>query len=184
MWYMLCLAWHVADIGIKCLLNATTLHKSSWHFVQQNNSDGSDSMCLIAPDVKIFALSSDDHEMPILPTHSALVVAKAKPSTLRRLAQHLLHMAKYGNKPILPEPMNKKHCAAVAFEADMADGNKSEADEDMCRFEDTTEGESDSEWEMDEEDNAAYMASITNSIKKGQHTCTKALFTCPLHGIF
>ena len=63
-WHTLCLTWHVADIGVKCLLNTTALRKSGWRFVQQNNADGTDGTCLIAPDGKIFALGGDDHEMP------------------------------------------------------------------------------------------------------------------------
>ena len=111
-----------ADISSKYLLNTTALRKVGWQFVQQNNADGTDGTCLIAPDGKIFALGSDDHEIPILPTCQAPVVAKAKPSTLRRLAQHLLHIAKYGNKPKPPEPKNKKHRVAVAFKAGTDDG--------------------------------------------------------------
>ena len=104
-WHTLCLMWHVANIGAKCLLNTTALRKVGWRFVQQNNVDGTDGTCLIAPDSKIFALGGDNHEMPILPTRQAPMVAKVKPSTLRWLAQHLLHIAKYGNKPKPPKPI-------------------------------------------------------------------------------
>ena len=76
-WHTLCLTCHVADIGSKCLLNTTALRKVGWRFVQQNNADGTDGTCLIAPDGKIFALGGDDHKMPILPTRQAPVVAKA-----------------------------------------------------------------------------------------------------------
>ena len=81
----------------------------------------------------IFALGGDDHEMPILPTRQAPVVAKAKPSTLQRLAQHLLHITKYGSKPKPPEPNNKKHRAAIAFEAGTDDGEDGETDGEMLQ---------------------------------------------------
>ena len=97
------------------------------------------------------------------------------------MAQHLLHMAKYGNKPVPPEPKNKTHRAAVAFDADMSNSDESEANENMPRLEDMTDSESNSEceWETDKEDNAACMASIADGIKKGQHMHTKAVVHTP-----
>ena len=183
--HTLCLTWNVADIGTKCLLNTTALRKVRWRFVQQSNADGTDSTYLIAPDDKIFALGGDDHEMPILPTRQAPVVAKAKPSTLRRLAQHLLHIAKYGNKPKPPEPNNKKHRAAVAFETDTDDGEDSETDGKMPRLVDTSSEGSDSEgeWETADDGDAACMASIADEIfggaKKGPGVRTKSVVHTP-----
>jgi hypothetical protein len=136
--------------------------------VQQNNANGTDGTCLIAPDGKIFVLGGDDHEMPILPTRPAPVVAKAKPSTLRRLAQHLLHITKYGNKPKPPElePNNKKHRAAVAFEAGTDDGEGSETDGEMPGLVGTSSDDSDSEdeWVTSDDEDAACMASIANEL--------------------
>ena len=184
-WNTLCLTWHVADIGSKCLLNTTAPRKSEWKFVQQNNADGTDGTCLIAPDGKIFALGGDDHEMPILPTRQAPVVAKAKPSTLRQLAQQLLHIAKYGNKPKPPEPNNKKHRAAVAFETGMDDGEDSETDGEMPGLEDTSSevSDSDDEWQAADEGDAACMASIADEIfggtKTGPSVRTKSVVHTP-----
>ena len=181
MWHTLCLTWHVADISAKCLLNTTALRKVGWRFVQQNNADSTDSTCLIAPDGKIFAWGGDDHEMPILPTHQAPVVAKAKPRTLQQLAQHLLHIAKYGNKPKPPEPNNKKHRAAVAFEAGTDDGEDGETDGEMPGLMDTSDKDSDSEgeWETSDDKDAVCMASITKAIirgtKKGLSVHTKSV---------
>jgi hypothetical protein len=184
-WNTLCLTWHVADIGSKCLLNTTALRKSGWKFVQQNNLDGSDGTCLIAPDGKIFALGGDDHEMPILTTRQTPVVAKAKSSTLRRLAQHLLHIAKYGNKaaPSTPTP-KKKHRTAVAFEASTDDDKGSQTDGEMPGLEDTSSDDSDSdEWEAADEGDAACMASIADDIfggaKTGPSVRTKSVVHTP-----
>ena len=153
--------------------------------MQRNNVDSTDGTCLIAPDGKIFALGGDDHKMPILPTRQAPVVAKAKPNTLRQLAQLLLHIAKYGNKLKPPQPNNKKHRAVVAFETDTDDGEGSETDGEMPRLEDTSGEGSDSkdEWETADDDDAACMASIADEIfggaKKGPSVRTKSVVHTP-----
>ena len=103
-WHMLELTWHITNIGHKCLVNTTALRKSRWKFVQQNNVDGSDGTCFVAPNGKVFPLSGNDHSMLLLPTQQAPIISKVKPSMLRRWAQHILHLAKYSNKPAPPEP--------------------------------------------------------------------------------
>ena len=120
----------------------------------------------------MFALGGHDHEMPILPTRQAPVVSKAKPSTLRQLAQHLLHIAKYGSKaaPSTPTP-KKKHREAVAFEASADDDEGSETDGEMPGLEDTSSDDSDSdEWEAADEGNEMCMASIADDILGGAKT--------------
>ena len=170
-WHTLVLTWHVADIGHKCLVNTTDLRKAGWRFVQQNNPDGTDGTCLIAPDGAVFALGGDDHDMPILPTRSAPVVCGSKPSTLRRVAEQLLHMAKYGGKPAPPQPKRRPHRAAVTFGADTSD----DTDESPSESETDTD-----EWETEDED-ARCMANVAGDIErmKGKRPRAKAVIHTP-----
>ena len=61
---------------------------------------------------------------------------------LELLAQNLLHMAKYGNKPAPSEPTpKKKHRAAVAFEASSDDTEDIDTDAEMPGLEDSSSEE-------------------------------------------
>lgn len=172
-WHTLVLMWHVADIGDKCLINTTALRKGGWRFCQQNNADGSDGTCLIAPDGVVFALGGDDHEMPIMPTGGAPVVHKSKPSTLRRLAENITHLAKYGNKPAPPQPKHRGRRAALTYGSDSEESDATSHDEDSDDY------DYDSEWETEEEEDAACMAAIAGRALKTHRPRAKTVVHTP-----
>ena len=73
--------------------------------------------------------------MPLLPTRQAPIVSKAKPSALRRWAQHILHLAKYGNKPAPAEPKRRAHATL------MSDSDDDDNEEGVPGLVDTSDGE-------------------------------------------
>ena len=111
--------------------------------------------------------------MLILLTHQAPVMSKAKLSTLCQLAQHLLHMAKYGNKLAPSEPTpKKKHCTAVTFEASLDDADDSSTGAEMPGLEDSLSKDSDSDgkWDDAEKGDAVCMATIADKMFKSSKT--------------
>ena len=171
-WHTLTKTWHVADIGKKCLVNTTELCRQGWKFVQQFNADGSAGTCMIAPDGVVFALDADSHGMPILPTRDRHVIAKSKPPTLRKLADALIHMAKYGGRQPPPSPNRRSRRSALTTEQTDSEDSTST---DTCS---ETDG-SESDWETDEEEDAACMNTIMDDLtgSKGRSRAHKVTHT-------